>query len=236
MKRIHVYSKNRTNQKKIIFGLFGAGGFAREVMPFVTTYISSVNQSNTKTTQQIYFVEKDPVLKRVNGYPVISEKEFFELDCGERFFNIAIGDSKKRERIANECIANGAQPMSVWSPHSINYDCNEVGVGAIMCAHTMVTSNAKIGKFFHLNINSYVAHDCVIGNYVTFAPNVQCNGRVNIHDYAYIGTGVIIKQGSLSKPIVIGEGAVLGMGAVVTKDVLPFSTVVGNPAKPLSKN
>ena len=91
------------------------------------------------------------------------------------------------------------------------------------------------GRFFHLNIYSYVAHDCRIGDFVTFAPDVHCNGAVIIEDYAYIGTGAMIKQGTPDKPIVIGRAAVVGMGAVVTKSVAPFTTVVGNPAAPLEK-
>jgi len=221
--------------KRIVFGLYGAGGFAREVMPFVNEYISIITRENTESKNEIFFVETTPKQKTINGYRLISENDFFEIECKERFFNIAIGDSTARERIAKECISNGAKPMSIQSPNSIVYDCNEIGEGAIFCAHTMITSNAKIGKFFHSNIYSYVAHDCVIGDYVTFAPNVHCNGNVHIHNHAYIGTGAIIKQGSLSKPLVIGEGAVVGMGAVVTKDVPPFTTVVGNPAKPHNK-
>ena len=72
----------------------------------------------------------------------------------------------------------------------------------------------------------------MIGDYVTFAPSVRCNGNIVIEDHAYIGTGAVIKQGTPEKPLVIGKGAVVGMGAVVTKDVPPGVTVVGNPAKP----
>jgi acetyltransferase-like isoleucine patch superfamily enzyme len=99
----------------------------------------------------------------------------------------------------------------------------------------VITSNTQIGKFFHSNLSSYVAHDCVIGDYVTFAPNVQCNGNVQVEDGAYVGAGAIIKQGTINNPIVIGKGAIVGMGAVVTKNVEPFTTVVGNPAKPYKK-
>lgn len=220
---------------KIVFGLYGTGGFAREVMPIVSDFFSKTTQANTEASHQIYFVETDPKVKEINGYPLISEKNFLELECSERFFNIAIGDSKVRETIANELISKGTKPISVQSPHSIIYDCNEIGEGSILCANTMITSNVKIGKFFHSNIYSYVAHDCVIGDYVTFAPNVHCNGNIHIHNHAYIGTDAVIKQGSSSKPLIIGEGAIIGMGAVVTKDVPPYTTVVGNPAKPFHK-
>jgi acetyltransferase-like isoleucine patch superfamily enzyme len=75
----------------------------------------------------------------------------------------------------------------------------------------------------------------VIGDYVTFAPRVHCNGNVHIEDHAYIGTGAILRQGTPDKPLIIGRGAVVGMGAVVTKDVAPNTVVVGNPAKILER-
>jgi len=228
-------NKNSSNsQTEIVFGLYGAGGFAREVMPVVSEFFS-ISEPNIGRSHRICFVETNPKETEINGYSLVSEKEFFEFECGERFFNIAIADSKARERIANDLVSKGSKPLSIQSPNSIVYDANQIGEGAILCAHTMITSNAKIGKFFHSNIYSYVAHDCVIGDYVTFAPNVHCNGNVHIHNHAYIGTGAVIKQGSLSNPLVIGEGATVGMGAVVTKDVPPFTTVVGNPAKPHKK-
>lgn len=111
----------------------------------------------------------------------------------------------------------------------------EIGASCILCPFVTLTSNIKIGKSFHANIYSYVAHDCEIGDYVTFAPAVKCNGNVVIEDGAYIGTGAIIKQGKPGRPIVIGEGATVGMGAVVTKSVSAGSVVVGNPAKPLGR-
>ena len=111
---------------------------------------------------------------------------------------------------------------------------NEIGEGAILCPFTTITSNVTIGRYFHLNPYSYVAHDCRIGDFVTFAPAAHCNGRVVIEDYAYIGSAAVIKQGTPDKPMVIGKGAIVGMGAVVTKSVPPFATVVGNPAAPIA--
>jgi acetyltransferase-like isoleucine patch superfamily enzyme len=127
------------------------------------------------------------------------------------------------------------KPFAITSINSVVLDGNTIGDGVILCPFTTITSNAKIGKFFHANIYSYVAHDCVIGDFVTFAPGVKCNGNVTIEDHAYIGTGAIIKQGTPERPIVIGEGAVVGMGAVITKSVPAGAVMVGNPAKPLRK-
>ncbi|TWI99263.1 sugar O-acyltransferase (sialic acid O-acetyltransferase NeuD family) [Mucilaginibacter frigoritolerans] len=221
--------------KKIIFGLFGAGGFAREIMPIVRESLLPTYQSAGEYSIQMFFVEVNPPASEINGIPVIAEEEFFKMECSKKLFNVAIGDSGIREKIADTCIKNGAIPQTLRSVNTTIYDNNEIAEGAIICAYSTITSDAKIGKFFHSNIYSYVAHDCVIGDYVTFAPNVHCNGNIHIHNHAYIGTGAVIKQGSLSKPLIIGEGAIVGMGAVVTKDVEPYTTVVGNPAKPFQK-
>lgn len=219
-------------QNKLVFGLFGAGGFAREVMPFAKKNIKEIADNNG-ADYAIFFIETTPSTKEVNGILVISEDEFLALECKHKLFNVAVADSKARERIANKFIDQGAKPVSLISPQAVIYENNEIGEGAIICAFSCVTSNAKIGKFFHSNIYSYVAHDCLVGDFVTCAPRVNCNGHTHINKYAYIGTSAIIKHGSYDKPMIIGENAIVGMGAVVTKNVEPNTTVVGNPARVL---
>jgi sugar O-acyltransferase (sialic acid O-acetyltransferase NeuD family) len=107
----------------------------------------------------------------------------------------------------------------------------QLGEGAILSPFVTLTSNIRIGRHFHANLYSYVEHDCKIGDFVTLAPGVKCNGNVVIEDHAYIGAGAVIKQGKPGAPLVIGRGAVVGMGAVVTKSVPAGTTVVGNPAR-----
>jgi hypothetical protein len=65
---------------------------------------------------------------------------------------------------------------------------------------------------------------------------LTCNGRFEIDDFAYIGTGAVIKQGTHDQPLRSGKGAVVGMGAVVLRDVRDGEVVVGNPARVLRKS
>jgi sugar O-acyltransferase (sialic acid O-acetyltransferase NeuD family) len=214
-----------------IYGIIGAGGFGREVMPVARQMIANFNDSNSKKYELVFVVENLEKQIVINGHKVIDESDFFTMESSKKYFNIAIADYKDRERISKKMIDSNIQPFTIKASNSVIFDNNDIGEGAILCPFTTITSNAKIGRYFHSNIYSYVAHDCVIGDFVTFAPSVHCNGKVVIEDYAYIGTGVVIKQGTNERPIIIGKGSVVGMGAVVTKSVPPFTTVIGNPAR-----
>lgn len=182
----------------------------------------------------LFVVEGQEGESEVNGYRLIGLDDFLELD-GRKRFNVAIGDSRARQRIAEICLARKIEPFSVVARTVIRLDKNEIGEGCMISEQTIITSNVKIGRFFQANCQCNISHDCVIGDYVTFAPGVKCNGKVIIGDHAYIGAGALIKEGRYGKPLVIGDGAVVGMGAVVIRDVEPYVTVVGNPARPLVK-
>ncbi len=210
----------------ILVGLFGTGGFARPVMPLVRPSLGADCEP--------VFVDRAPEVARLNGYRVMEEAAFLAAPAA-RYFNVAIAASGLRARIAERCLAQGLLPLHLQAPNAIVYDGNSIAEGAVLCANTMVTCNAVIGRFFHLNIFSYVEHDCVIGDFVTFAPGVRCNGNVHVGDHAFIGAGAILRDGTRERPLRIGANAVVGMGAVVTRDVPPGVTVVGNPARALVK-
>lgn len=210
------------------FAVFGASGFGREVLPLVRQQLASESGS-----WDLVFVDDNPSASEQNGCRVMRYDEWIVEPAQSRYITIAIANSTVREKLVARCEADGVQFLAVRAQNVVELDEVDMGPGAILCPFVSLTSNIRIGKQFHANIYSYVAHDCVIGDYVTFAPGVHCNGNVVIEDHAYIGTGAILKQGTPQKPLVIGRGAVVGMGAVVTKSVAPGTTVVGNPARPM---
>ncbi len=207
-----------------IIGIFGAGGFGREILPYVDKFIDSSNGA-----YKVFFIETIINSIEVNKIKVISEDTFFSLK-EEKWFVIAISDYKIRKKIAENCLKRNIKSLNLISDRAIVDKSSVLGYGSILCSNVIVTSNVKIGNYCHLNLNSYVGHDCFIGDFVTIAPNVGVNGNVVIKNYAYIGAGAIIRNGSEKSPIVIGEGSVIGMGSVVTKSVDAYTLVYGNPA------
>jgi sugar O-acyltransferase (sialic acid O-acetyltransferase NeuD family) len=210
--------------------IFGASGCGRGVMPLARQQWATSGEEH-----QLVFVDDQPSAAKCNGHRVLTYAEWLAQPASSRHINIAIANSAVRQKLVERCQADGVQFFEVRAANVVQLDDVQVGEGAILCPFVTLTSNIRIGQHFHANLYSYVEHDSVIGDYVTFAPGVKCNGNVVVEDHAYIGTGAFIKQGQTGKPLVIGRGAVVGMGAVVTKSVPPGVTVVGNPARLLTE-
>lgn len=212
-----------------LIGIYGASGFGKEVMPLVRQQYPQLNQEN------FVYVDDGDKLDKLDDYKVLNYQQFLQQSATKKCITIAIANSQVREKLNAKLVQDNIEIINVIANNALQYDNITMGEGSIICGFVHLTSNIKIGKGFHANIYSYIAHDCVIGDFVTFAPRVSCNGNVHIEDHAYIGTGAMLRQGTPDKPLIIGKGAIVGMGAVVTKDVPAGVTVVGNPARPLIK-
>lgn len=148
--------------------------------------------------------------------------------------------SGKNVRIRENCIL---------SSH-IFFDDN-----VIINENCVFMGNIKIGKFTVINKNTELIGNIEIGNYTSIARNVvlqginhpmqypstsrplykelikkelpkESKGPIIVGNDVWIATKAIILSG-----VTIGDGAVVGAGAIVTKNVEPFSVVAGNPAK-----
>jgi len=219
---------------KNVYGIFGAGGYGREVMPLAREQLQKSNVG----LDSLFFVVDDEMLgaDNINGTAVLSLSEFMKIDAEKKWMAISVADSHARALLRGRSELVGLHDWTIRASNCVIMDDVTIGDGSILSPFVTITSNVLIGKCFHANLYSYVAHDCVIGDYVTFAPGVKCNGRVNIEDHVYVGAGAVIRPGKGGAPLTIGESAIIGMGAVVTKDVPAGSTVFGNPAKIIKRS
>lgn len=209
-----------------LYGVFGTGGYGREVMPLVQG-LAKRNKSEV-----VFVVDANyKTENKVNGVPVYSFDEFIKADYESKHLSVAVADYSLRKNISEKSLRNGIALTGIVAENVVLLAVNEIADGVILSPFVTITSNCHIGRGFHANIYSYVGHDCIIGDYVTFSPGVKCSGNVVIEDNVFVGTGAIIRPGTEQKPLTIGENSVIGMGAVVTKDVPAGSTVIGNPGK-----
>jgi sugar O-acyltransferase (sialic acid O-acetyltransferase NeuD family) len=201
-------------------GIFGAGGAG---IDFACSLLLACPGA------EIVFIDD---ADRKAPYPVV---RLSDMSPGDSFI-LGVNDGRLRAQLESRCCAAGLVPFDL---HDISARVAlgvTMGAGSVLCGNTLVGHSSRVGRQFQCNWYSYVGHDCDIGDFVTFAPRVNCNGNVSIGDFAYIGTGATLRNGEGGKPLRIGEGAVVGMAAVVTRDVAPHTTVVGNPARVLERS
>lgn len=91
-------------------------------------------------------------------------------------------------------------------------------------------SNTIIGHHTKISSNCLISHNNVIGSNVTITGCVMISGSNTIDDNVWIAP-----NSSIRGWIHIGEGAVIGMGAVVIKDIPEHETWIGNPARKMEK-
>lgn len=214
-----------------LYAVYGASGCGRSLMPVARSQLKRLGNP-----AEIVFIDDSLVAETIiNSHRAMNYAAFKAHPAIQKHVLIAIANSQVREKISRQLEQDAIELWSVQADNVVLMDEVEIAAGTALSPFVSITSNIKIGKCFHANLYSYVEHDCVIGDFVTFAPGVQCNGNIHIHDHAYIGAGAVIKQGTPDQPLIIGRGAVVGMGAVVTKSVPAGVTVVGNPARLLKK-
>lgn len=150
---------------------------------------------------------------------------------------------------------------------SVIDDGSDIGAGTQIWHFSHIMPNCKIGKNCNIGQNVFIASGVVLGNNVKVQNNVSIYTGVVCEDDVFLGPSMVFtnvinprsfinRKHELKKTMVrqgatiganativcgreIGEFAMIGAAAVVTKDVLPFELIVGNPGKQIgwvSKN
>lgn len=211
---------------------FGASGFAKEAY----WLYKRQQQAKQQTFDDIeYFIVSDhEVLSPsfLKGIEIIHESVFFEQFEGSNLTAyIAIGSSTIRKKVVHKILSWNDQVYfpSLIDPSVIMDNDPEtisIGQGVIICAGNIITTDVIIDDFVHVNLDCTIGHDTTIASFSTLSPGCHISGHVKIGECVFSGTGAVILEG-----ISIAHHAILGAGAVITKDILEKGTYIGIPAK-----
>jgi len=139
------------------------------------------------------------------------------------------GRKPRRTAISRYAVGHSRTYTCATYPSSATIGADvELGAGSVICSNVSLTTNIRLGRHVHVNLNSTIGHDSRIADFVTINPLVAVSGDVCLDEDVTMGTHSSILQG-----LHVGTRSFVGAGAVVTKDVAPGTTVVGVPAKPL---
>lgn len=182
----------------------------------------------------------------------ISKRAIFhgKVNIGERTIvedNVILGNKEEGELSIGE--------NSIIRSGTIIYSVVKIGNNFRSGHNVLIRENTEIGDNVLVGTNSVIDGDCKIGNNVSIQTGVYVTRCTMIEDGVFLGPlcvttndkymkygvklkGPIIKRNAriganstIFPAVTIGEGAVIGAGAVVTKDVAPGDTVIGNPAR-----
>lgn len=101
-----------------------------------------------------------------------------------------------------------------------------VGAGSVLLEGVTLTCDVRIGRHVVAMPRAVLTHDCVVEDFATLCAGTVLGGNVRVAQGAYLGMACAIRQG-----LTVGAGAMVGMGAVVLRDVGADECVVGVPAR-----
>lgn len=204
--------------------IVGAGGMGRKLY----TCLDRINKIEKKWNIKGYIDDNLEALEGIKtDLPLIGTIKDW-IPSENEVFAMGISESKTKFKVAKLMKKKGATFETIVSPEVLLGEYVQIGEGSVVITPYNVESCVKIGKFVTL-LGSTIALDGVIEDYATTA------GFANLTT-AHIGRGAYVASHVVLVPeFNVGEGAYVGAGSVVMKDVQPYTQVFGSPARVIGK-
>lgn len=212
--------------KKVL--IYGSGQVG-VMVAYILSYQDSV--------EIIGFVDDDPeqMGQEHAGLPVLGNASLLPKlrEEGVTSAIVTIGNNRMRGRLANHLTEIGFDLINAIHPTAIIPHKASIGRGVIIGSGVNLYVNPIIGNNVFIGPGVIVSHDTVVGDNVLLSVGSVIGARVDIERDAFIGAGATVMPPGWGKEarLRIGENALVGVGAVVIKDVPPNAVVVGVPAK-----
>ncbi len=201
-------------KKKLI--VIGAGDYSQSIY----------NSLNTKKYKIVGYIDKEKLGYNL-GKPILADSVDKIKNPKKYVYFVALGDCHSRMLNYNYLKYKGLKVINVIDKSAQISDLAILGEGNFVGKNCIIGVDVIIGNNNMFNTGVVVEYHSRIGNHNRIAPNVFV--ACHIGDSCFLGVS------STSLHNKVGNGAIIGAGAVCLKDVQANQTVVGLPAKELVK-
>lgn len=207
----------------------GTGGFGRETVEVVR----AINEERP-TWELVGFLDDDPALHgvEVEGLPVLGPSGGVDAYPRSKVV-VSIGNPSNyfsRKRIVRRLGLEPSRYATLVHPAAVVPRSAQLGPGTVLLAGVVATSRIRLGAHVVVMPAVVLTHDDEVEDYATFASGVRLGGRVRVGEGAYLGAGALVREDRT-----VGPWALVGMGAVVTRDIPAREVWAGVPAAPLRR-
>jgi sugar O-acyltransferase (sialic acid O-acetyltransferase NeuD family) len=144
---------------------------------------------------------------------------------------VAIGSGSIRQRLFGSLQEPGEQFIAARHPTAVIAPDVSIGSGTMICANVVVNTGAIIGQNVILNTACTVDHHNRSGDHAHIAPGAHLGGDVQVGEGSLIGIGAVVLP-----QIEVGSWCTVGGGSVVIQNMRNGATAVGNPARVIKSN
>ena len=213
----------------MVLGVYGASGLGTEY-----ENLAEIINEETPRWEEILFIDDSPekIGTTLADLPIISFEQAIEkYGLGGIEFIIAIGEPAGKEIVFKKVCDRGANVTSLLHPDVRMVRTFTHEKGLVVHGQSGVPTCSRFGNNVLIQGKAVMGHDLTLGDNVVISSLAFVGGNVTIGKNTYIAPCSCIRNG-----LHIGENAIVGMGAVVTKDVPDNAVVYGNPAKIMRYN
>ena len=201
---------------------YGAG------WPDVVRLVDAINRQND-AWDFAGFIDDTPEKQGTQfmGLPILgTAAQLRMLDMSRYwFFNNVFSTTAARRMVSERMAAAGCRFATLTHP-DVQTSCVTIGPGTVVSQGAYLGANVSIGAHCAVRANAVVNHDTTLEDFVFVGAGAALGGFVTARSGAYLGAACAVRE-----RIHIDRDSVVGMGAVVVKDVPADTCVAGVPAR-----
>lgn len=209
------------NSGKLI--ILGSGGFGRELYQWVL----DINSHGGALEVLGFLDDSTPVDTDVAGQRVLGHLAKVWDYPGVRFA-LAVNTPSARQRLVETLDLPDTSWVDIIHPSATRGERCEAGPGLIMCPHSGISVDIKMGCHVQLNSRCGIGHDAVLGDYCSLGPNSIVLGGAKLGDRVYLGSNSVVLPNAK-----LGNDVTIGANSNAMKTVPNGVTIYGSPGKRL---